>query len=1062
MPSAKRKSTNFLDHKPRKKIKNITSTPCYIKLNGQETVQYFFKTKRDAEWFLKTNIPEWSDPINKIQTLTDQGKSIYVVNFTPDQLNHLFGPKAFDTLAEITRLNKPETIYECANTISQLDPPLANQAALLTYELDGWTGFHIVSDQPYADQFINFLGKLSPEVCNAAALLTDCDGWSGLKSVAENQTSKEFITYLNKLTPETCNKAAHNRDTFVSIASNQKGAGFMAYLAKLTPETCNKIALPEDNHSSELDAVIQNQFGDAVGAFIDKLSPETCETYAASQGPEKSPLATMAVKQRPLEFIAFADKLSDETCNREALRVDASDGHSALLDIALSQYNEAWNRFIDRLSNDTCNKAANMKDKNGLTVVEMITRNYGSSTLINFLRRLDDETRLNALLEPARYSAYGNQTLLIKLTSDWGNGFFNQLIDELSPESCAKIVFDQGENLLSVFSRLIKQSTFFKLFNKVMENPAAAKKVVDEIPHLKSIEFFDGGESKDNWSDIAEILLGKLPEPNERNPIHDLSYKIPNKKYQRPAFPPDFLSLTKNYGLRFVKLLGRSILLQDPQGVMLAVKIQKANEKEADLIQEYDTVRFLRTHKEELNLESDFPTPLSVSQLTGINDWLSTQTTPDEIAKFKKMVGDEAIRSAYIYKVDKHCDYFTYLYDVRLSDEAFERANDRVVNDLFLLLGKGIVFHQLADIFHNLEHQDYREDKGRYIVLANLLVYDEQGTGRLTGWKKAVEFPNLRASGLADMGDRISINDLIRNSKRVKDYYSASWYKHTKCTGNYLLSNVMAEYQYILLLIAGVRGCGLTEKIKQKNLPEKKKKALIDSVWRKLAERVMKNCVLAVSLLTHQSKEEIHALLKTFVNVDQLGKQMQYWMTDEYIADILQNRIRKDIYDENVWVKVDNDHFRAGTFNEESGSAIDGINPDLGFVNGQEPIKQANELFYWMVNTIVNRFQQYRLTLQDLKKVTAANDLNESERLRQSSFTHLPKKSYHAIQLALCNERLRQRKPLPLETRINLEDEVKNHRDNYSALVIQGLWRKRTSPSNPKVCEPKGMKRKRV
>ena len=175
-------------------------------------------------------------------------------------------------------------------------------------------------------------------------------------------------------------------------------------------------------------------------------------------------------------------------------------------------------------------------------------------------------------------------------------------------------------------------------------------------------------------------------------------------------------------------------------------------------------------------------------------------------------------------------------------------------------------------------------------------------------------------------------------------------------------------------------------------------------------------------------------------------------MTDEYIKDLMQDKIPVDIYGEGTEVKVNIDRFRINTFNRRIGCSIDGINQDLGAVNGQEPIKEANKLFYWMITTIFHSYHQMRLTLVDLKKVLRplTDGIDDEEQVRKKAFMHLLEKQYHKIQQTLCEERLKQRKPLPPELRMQLQKEALDHKQKHAALVIFGFWKKHRIKHNEK------------
>lgn len=481
-----------------------------------------------------------------------------------------------------------------------------------------------------------------------------------------------------------------------------------------------------------------------------------------------------------------------------------------------------------------------------------------------------------------------------------------------------------------------------------------------------------------------------------------------------------------------------TIILNNAHGNLLAVKVQKAHENYYELCKEYGAAKFLNMHAAEWKIQSALPKPSLIATANHIDAWLKPLVEEDVFNQFMTMIGDRDLRDVYVYEIDHaHRHYFTYLHDVTLSDEEFRLANRRCVHDLFTLLTHGIAFPQLADLFHNLEHTADRVDGGRFQVLANLL-HGWKGSGRLTGWKVAVEYPNVRGSGLADLGDYVSINDFIGYTETIRKYYSDVWDKHHDTTANYVLANLMGEYQYVLFLIAGRRGSELAEQANNQQLSAD----AIKQIWQTLASQIFDNCVYAVSLVTKQSEADIRRALLVFVDLDRMARQMQFWMTHEYVPYIKKNKMPTEIYGEDVNITIDINLFRKGTFHPKLGCAIDGVHQDLGAVNGQEPLKETNKLLYWMVNLIFIHYHNIRLSLQDIKKITSADTIIAAETLRKNSFFHLPEKSYHAIQAELCEERLKQPSGLSRHKMAAISKEAKTHKEKWAAATIFEFWRK--------------------
>jgi len=725
----------------------------------------------------------------------------------------------------------------------------------------------------------------------------------------------------------------------------------------------------------------------------------------------KKPLY-LAMIDYPIVVSDFYAKLSTETLNTIVLQKDDK-GANVLMLAAGRYYLNDLNHILDRLSDDVYNKAVLCKDESGNTLLSLI----------------------------AKHCPYS-----LKSTEPH---FIIQFLERLTPETLQSIILSSDEDKNSLLQLAFLDDAFYKTINTLFEYPESFKKLTEEQSMLRTLRLYDNGDSIDIWSTIAKHILFATPPVTKHPSRLSLSNELEEVKL------PLKLSITTIQNIchdqwKFVRFQGRTILFENEDKNILALKIQKHAERMSDLSKEYKTTYFLNKNAEKLGLKSQFPIPRQLAIIKNAKCWINQNTVMDTESKEKilNMVGKDKLKhGVYVYEVEtKKSDYFTYLHDSKLSVEKFNEANRIVVHDLFTLLQHGVIFSQLADIFHNLEHVDDRKDKGRYIVLVNLLRnFSRKGSGRLTDWIGSVQFPNVRESGLADLGDRITINDLIGLSERVEELYGEAWNMYRSKTCNYLLANIMAEYQYVLFLVAGRRGFFLTQKAKE----NKKSNDEIHTIWLDIAKQMVANCVDATALITNKRKETIEKIFISTVNVDRLARQMRYWMTDEYIEDLKNNRIRNGIYEKDTYVEVAIEKFRKGTFNDVYGCSIDGVNRDLGPVNGQEHIKEENKLLYWMINYIFTVYNQFRLTLKDLHHILKEENLIKSAEKRNKSFFYLPSKYYHAIHQAIFEEYLKQKEILEDEAIKNLyKKELEYHKKEKAAYTINDFWRKYKKPDN--------------
>lgn len=944
--NAKRK--NPAELKFNKRLKPLTldlPVPHHIELTDDKQVVYHFPNEEQANSFLQklqnqSALQEEGIQSVKVNAGDCQHNPQHIhcarVSLIPDQFNAWLGRESFYKLSILNHYFQHNEFRRLAIELTDIDPILANQAALLVDQ--GWNFLISISndeDFPFW-KFMPFLQVLGTKTIQQAAQHMNRDKNNGFRILMENLNPESALFILNHL----------------SI------------------EDCNRLVLQQDNDGN-------------------------------------TALMYTAVHQPPEVFTVLLSKLSADTLNTAALQ--QSNAHENFLSLAARhQPPKVLAGLINSLSVDTCNKISSWKDDDNFSVLQYIAAWQPVEVYKLFEEKLTFESRMQNV-----FPSYINQ-----------------------PN-------DEGEFPRFGFASCGADKPAVKLVSSALQHPQELKKYAAKNSQLHMIEFFDSGSSHDVWSDFADSMVWRAPAVKKRSAELDLSSKLLRTTVKREIREIDYLSETTKQGWKFLRTQGRTVLLEDKKGNLRAVKIQKKQESEDALLKEYDTTNYLNRNAQKLGLKSQFPKPVLISKTPGVFKWLKKQLPAQEYALFIKRMSSERKKTVYIYDVDpKKCDYFTYLHDAKLSDQTFNKANRDAVHDLFTLLKQGVVFPQLGDIFHNLEQVDEREDRGRYMVLVNILRdFDFRGSGRLTGWKEAVSYPNVRASGIADLGDRVSINDYIGDGDKVEKFYKETKELYGEKAGNYLLANVMAEYQYILFLIAGRRGGELTDAAKKANKsPEE-----INLIWLNLAKQIMDNCIQATALLTNKKESEIAKILNAVVDVNRLGRQMQYWMTTDYIEDLMNNRIKEGIYEPGTQITVDMSRFRENTFNPRLGCSIDGVHQDLGPVNGQEPIKEANKLFYWMVTKVFETFNLLHMTVKDLKKITDEKDITKSENLRAQLFTHLPNKQYHKLQQALCEERLKQKK-LPKKLKEKLKTESHEHKTEYAALTIQNFWRNYRKP----------------
>lgn len=484
---------------------------------------------------------------------------------------------------------------------------------------------------------------------------------------------------------------------------------------------------------------------------------------------------------------------------------------------------------------------------------------------------------------------------------------------------------------------------------KFIFDPRSAK--LEKHPRLKlrTLTIEDGGRSLSDGPIILKRILREqsLLINQEKATFNKINTPESKETDEVQLVKEDLATYVKN--LKFQGILGRTLLFKDQDtSNIIAIKIRKKGEDISELRKEYTTASELRKHKGSLGLKSEIPNPKAIMQLNHVRDYLMANSGvhSDAFATFENLVGEFENGDnldAYVYEAKD--DYFTYLHETMSYKEYFH-ANEVIVHDLCVLLKNGLVYDRLADIFHNTENShDNREDRGRYQILVDLLRPDFflGGDGRITAWQKAVEYPNVRKSGLADLGDwRLLETVLDSNSDFVKEFipnlFSAA---NTEIEAqNSIIADFLAEYMLVLQLIAGRRALEVT-----KGLSSDSEQA--HHIWRMIAKQMILNCAIAMSIMSDIPEDIAIRYLEQSIDLNRYAQQMKFWMTNEFVSWVNEKKLPTGLYAPELEIKFGD--IRHDTWDPKIGSSIDGVNPDLGAVNGQNPIKEGSKLFYHML-----------------------------------------------------------------------------------------------------------------
>lgn len=599
---------------------------------------------------------------------------------------------------------------------------------------------------------------------------------------------------------------------------------------------------------------------------------------------------------------------------------------------------------------------------------------------------------------------------------------------------------------------------------KLMHYPQYAQQAIPSMSLHGRLEFFDTGRSFETWSYMADALLKKIgsQQLTEDSPHADaMQHTIRRaEKVTKPQYEniQDFL---KSGEYHYLRLQGRTILLKNNfKDEIIAFKVQKHHESVEELAKQAGTVDYLTRHKDELGLKSDIPKSEGVMHIRHIKHWLinNPHVSKKDKAAFEKLA---TVKNPAVYVYRTSSAYFKYLHQLR--GDKLEKAIRTNLHDLFILDKHGIIYDQLADMFHTNLHQDIRPDSGRYLPLVNLVrKMNYRGAGRITAYLKAIEFLNMRQSGVADEGDHTLLKDVIE-----KPHFRQARERHGTNVGVYVLANQLAEQ----LLVADL-GAGYANR----------KTAGSDNhaAWQRTCDDIIAGVADAVGVYANTDRDMIERNLRLGLFDGEAktyyADQNRMWMTDDYIPYVNQNRL-PPVYESYVEDLVENEGLREGSYSKEKGCAIDGVNPDIGAVNGVDPRIKGAELRTWApVMAIGLRAAKLRHDESMAKAVEylSENKFNNAQRQldKAEGFRPNTDRVYHLRRAVLEKkaDSLAGKRPMVAS---KIEAQMQANERNHAANVIQRFWhehkrqeqvvnRKRTLDDTASSCDGPVAKRLRT
>ena len=456
-----------------------------------------------------------------------------------------------------------------------------------------------------------------------------------------------------------------------------------------------------------------------------------------------------------------------------------------------------------------------------------------------------------------------------------------------------------------------------------------APELLARTSFLRGIRFQDGGDSPQSSSLVLEgaltaappfkpipFQMGKTPKTPEPKSIPSLSDLLTQNGLSSPLQPHSWH--------------GRTLVSQDKNGSLLALKFQKEGEDPSLLSRELQLLEALRRLKKSLGLRSDYPEPVTLVRLPRDQLPLLNQAGPHSKEPIQLAFDRQGQVTALVYRPSP--DYLTYLNDSTLREANFQSASNNALHDLGVLARHGLFHTALIDLFHNLEQRG-REDRGVYLWMVDLVrpMVTRSGAGRLHGWLQAVSFPNPRASGLADLADLMSLQELLTQTEKLAPQLNGLL-RYGEKAPNFFLASYLGDYLLAYSLILGSR---LRERgeLNWNN----------DEAITRTANQLQAAASHLWEGFTGQPPDR--QWLEETVDWKRLARQMHFFMSAAYVSHFAPEKgdhraVPDGIYDPRTLIRFG--HYRQDTWDPKKGFI--GHHGDLalalGPVNGPNPIQE--------------------------------------------------------------------------------------------------------------------------
>jgi hypothetical protein len=290
----------------------------------------------------------------------------------------------------------------------------------------------------------------------------------------------------------------------------------------------------------------------------------------------------------------------------------------------------------------------------------------------------------------------------------------------------------------------LKEGESAELLLFFFNNPEMLKKFTKDYFLEEALEITPSGQSKHTFSKITLPFLKNLTSDHlfrqENSPLQKAHHKVSIPKLIR-----NILILGKIHGI-----FGRTLVVQPDKNSkeLHAFKFCRDKESVRKFCRENAVTKVYFKNRE--LFQSEIPKPMGLYVAKNIY----YESNDRRLENFPRKNGNYLI---YHYKTI-NSDYFTYLHDSEKLDlKEYDKARKISIVDTNFQFIRGI-FPDMAPIFHN-------EESSRLYVPTPNIFHDNfnSGAGRLNKWSFAIEYPNLRKSGIADLADVKTKKNCMKN-----------------------------------------------------------------------------------------------------------------------------------------------------------------------------------------------------------------------------------------------------------------------------------------------------------